>query len=139
MLTLTLCTLYGNSAGTNGGAITNNGTQTLASTLTVGNTAINGAPDILDVSGNPNATINGVNFVGDTANSGLTASATLLTAAQNGAINLALLANNGGPTKTLALLSGSPAIEVGSNAAASPLTSPPTSVAQVTRASSTIQ
>ncbi len=108
-LTLTHCTLSGNSASLFGGAFYNhNGTLTLTNSIVAGNSATNGGPDIGKFVGT--VTASGANFVGDVSDSGLAASATLLTTAQNGAIQLGPLANNGGPTKTMALFAGSPAL-----------------------------
>jgi uncharacterized delta-60 repeat protein len=136
-------TLSGNSASNSGGGICRSllGTVTLTNTIISGNTAPTG-PDICTgaspvtlitlVSGNtvpsgitapshatplPLATLTGANFIGDTYGSGLTASATLLTTAQNGPVNLGPLANNGGPTQTMLPLRGSPVINAVPDAA----------------------
>lgn len=105
---LTHCTVTNNSADvSSGGGIANNGSLELTNCIVTGNTS----PSIPDVNGD-NAILSGVNFIGDLANSGLSAGAALLTTAQNGAIRLGPLVSNGGSTKTMALLLGSPAIDV---------------------------
>jgi predicted outer membrane repeat protein len=105
---LTHCTVTNNSADvSSGGGIANNGSLELTNCIVTGNTS----PRIPDVNGD-DATLSGVNFIGDLANSSLSAGAALLTTAQNGAIRLGPLVSNGGSTKTMALLLGSPAIDV---------------------------
>lgn len=103
-LTLTQSTLASNQAGSGGGIYNFGGSITFTNSIIAGNTSSNNfGPDSFNVS---TATRNGVNFIGDLANSGLNASGTLLT----GDALLAPLASNGGPTQTMALLPGSPAI-----------------------------
>ena len=113
-LTLTQCTLSGNHAANGfGGAIfKDNGTLALTNSIVAGNVAGNtasggGGPDIHNAD---TITPTGVNFIGDLAESALTASVTILTTAANGLINLALLNNYGGPTQTMPPLAGSPAL-----------------------------
>ena len=104
-LTLTRCTLSGNSA-TFGGAIYNNGTLTLNNSIVAGNTlTVGNGPDIYQPSGTITPT--GVNLIGNLAGSTLTAGPAVLTDSPL----LAPLASNGGPTQTMALLPGSPAID----------------------------
>ncbi len=108
-LTLTHCTLSGNQASSSGGAIFNqSGTPALNNSIVAGNTTEVGGQDI---STSVTILTLGVNFVGNPANSGLTASATILTTAVNGSVNPAPLGHYGGPTQTMALLSGSPAVD----------------------------
>jgi hypothetical protein len=113
-LTLTQCTLSGNTASF-GGAINNDGTLTLTHCLIAGNTASSG-PDICFQGGT--LTRRGVNLIGDNG--------TVTTQFPDGAPNpngdyvsrdeppltpqLAALASNGGPTQTRGLLSGSLAL-----------------------------
>ncbi|MCE9563551.1 MAG: IPT/TIG domain-containing protein, partial [Planctomycetes bacterium] len=90
-LTLTNCTISGNSApiAGSGGGVVNRGTATVTNTIVAGNTATTNA----DLSGSltPGSTNN---LIG-------------------GSPLLGPLENNGGPTQTMALLSGSPAINAG--------------------------
>jgi hypothetical protein len=122
-LTLNNVTIAGNSTtsdgstGNGGGGISvvSGATVTLKNTIVAGNTSSAGKPDLSGpvVSG-------GHNLAGDsTGSSGLThgssgdmvgASAATLDA------KLAVLASNGGPTQTRALLSGSPVIDAGNAA-----------------------
>ena len=86
--TLTNCTVSGNSAGSNGGGINNNGgTATLTNTIVAGN------------SGH------------DTGGGSFTGSNNLI----GGNPLLAPLGDYGGPTQTMALLPGSPAIGAGTS------------------------
>jgi hypothetical protein len=104
-------TIFGNSApGTNGGGINvSTGTVTVRNTIIALNTAMTG-PDVAGT-----LTSQGYNLIGN--NSGATVAPK--TGDQIGTagapINpmLGLLQDNGGPTQTQALLSGSPAIEKG--------------------------
>jgi hypothetical protein len=117
--TLTNCTLSGNHAnGGTGGAIQiDGGTVTLNNTIVAGNAAATG-PDIAGAVVGSSIS----NLIGD---------GTAMTGISNGTngnqvgvaaspINplLGALGNNGGPTETMALLTGSPAIDAGSNALA---------------------
>jgi predicted outer membrane repeat protein len=103
-------TLTGNSAAGEGGAIYSYGaTVNLASTIVANNSDSGGARNIFGTNTIVNATnslidnVSGITFGTNTAN--ITGQNPLLGA----------LANNGGPTQTHALLSGSPAIDKGSN------------------------
>ena len=104
-VTLTNCTLSGNSAAT-GGGIYNGGTATLA------NTIVANSPSGGDCENSGIVTDNGHNLIQDAANT------CGLTNGTNGDIVgfdpvLGPLADYGGPTQTLALLTGSPAIDAG--------------------------
>jgi len=103
MLTLTNSTLSGNSAGA-GGGIFNNGTATL------NNTIVANSPSGGDVDNNSGTLTGSHNLIED-GSGGL---ADTIVADPK----LGPLANNGGPTQTMALLAGSPAINAGSNALA---------------------
>ncbi len=101
---ITNSTLSGNSAGIGGGIIAYRGTLTLANTIVAMNTAQTGA----DVDGTVSS--KGYNLIGDSSGgSGFVATDLL-----NLNPLLGTLQNNGGPTETMALLAGSPAIATGS-------------------------
>lgn len=116
VMTVTNCTLTGNSAPGpffgGGGLYTDNqtaGSLSLANTIIAGNTSATQGPD---VSGP--VTSLGYNLIGDqSGGSGFVASDLLGVKPL-----LAPLGNYGGPTQTMALLPGSPAINAGSNALA---------------------
>ena len=99
-------TFSGNAATTNvGGAINNTSTLTLTLSVVAGNTA---GTQGLDLFG-PVTVDGGGNVIGNTAGStGLTNGTDKL----NVPAPLGPLASNGGPTQTLALLPGSPAIDI---------------------------
>jgi hypothetical protein len=112
---LTNCTLSGNSAKYGGGIDVTPGSVTLNNTVVAGNTSSSGP----DVNGAV-ASGSGFNLIGD---------GTKMTGISNGVNGnqvgtskspikalLAALGNYGGPTQTLALLPGSPALDAGSNA-----------------------
>jgi hypothetical protein len=109
-MTLSNCTLAGNSAAITGGGIYNFGRLTVANTILAGNTA----PADPDVNGSVASL--GHNLIGNPSGGGGFAASLgdLL------GINplLAPLDYYGGPTQTLPLLPGSPAIDAGSNALA---------------------
>jgi hypothetical protein len=117
-LTLSSCTIAGNSAGGTGGGVFNGG----AGTVTLHNTLVaqNQAPTDSDVAGV--FASQGHNLVGDgSGGSGFVATDLVGTSANPIDPRLGPLQNNGGPTSTLALLAGSPAIDAGDNAAPSGL------------------
>jgi CSLREA domain-containing protein len=111
VFTITDCTFSNNTASNQGGAIAvSAGSVTLTNTIVAGNTAAGSGPD---VSGT--ITSGGSNLVGNTSgSSGFGASGDIL----NQPPNLGPLTNNGGPTQTMALLFGSPAINAGNPSAA---------------------
>ncbi|MBK8038247.1 MAG: autotransporter-associated beta strand repeat-containing protein [Verrucomicrobiaceae bacterium] len=110
-LMLAHCTLSGNSASY-GGAIGNYSSMlTLTNSIVAGNTALSG-PDIYRSSGTVTAT--GVNLLSSLANSTLIAGPTVLVAAPL----LAPLGDYGGPTQTLVLLPGSPALNAATGSTA---------------------
>jgi hypothetical protein len=107
-LSLINCTVADNSAQDDGGGINNDvsGTMTLANTIIADNSAVVVGPDyhgtVTSDSGN--------NLIGDDAgSSGFTQPSDLLN------VNplLAALKDNGGPTQTMGLMPGSPAIDAG--------------------------
>jgi hypothetical protein len=115
LTTLTNCTLSGNSAKYGGGIDVLSGSVTQNNTLVAGNTSPSG-PDVNGaVSSN-----SGFNLIGDgTGMTGITNGANgnqVGTSASPINPLLATLGNYGGPTQSLALLPGSPALDAGSNA-----------------------
>jgi predicted outer membrane repeat protein len=116
-LTLNNCTIVGNSAGTNGGGIrmaTLNASNTsfinITNSIVSGNTCAN-SPDIFTASTagytyiNYSAVDTTIGYTPNVNNANNIAPGTPLL--------LGTLANNGGPRQTIALLSGSPAINAG--------------------------
>ncbi len=105
-LTVTDSTLSGNSASSEGGGIDLVGaTLTLANTIVAGNSAPTGP----DVDGTVASL--GYNLIGNSSGGSGFAASDLLGVSPL----LGPLQNNGGPTQTMALLPGSPAIDAGSN------------------------
>ncbi len=109
---VTDCTVSGNSAfGTGGGLQVGYGYIAIANTIVAGNTAGTG-PDV-----NGGITSQGNNLIGKTdGSSGWVGSDLTGTEATPLDALLAPLGNYGGPTQTMALLPGSPAIDAGNNA-----------------------
>ncbi len=119
--TLINCTVSGNSANGQGGGLwlspSYSGTMSLGNTIVARNTS----PDGPDVSGGMSS--RGDNLIGETdGSSGWVRSDLKGTIASPLNPLLSPLGNYGGPTRTMALLPGSPAIDAGKNAP-----SPPTS------------
>ena len=116
-MTLTNVTISGNTGTTQGGGIYNPGIGTimLGNTLVAGNSSPSG-PDC------QGSNVNSLdyNLIGNTSGANFTGTTTHNITNVNAI--LGPLANNGGPTLTHALLSGSPAIDAGNNAA---ITNPP--------------
>jgi predicted outer membrane repeat protein len=119
--TLRNVTISGNMTTLGGGAFYHGaGTLNFGNTIIAGNTANTGAPEIL----NPNAgnvISNGNNIVGDSAGDSTNTSSPIAYQASDildTPTLLGALQNYGGTTPTLALLSGSPAIDRGNNALA---------------------
>ena len=108
-VTLINCTVSANhSTGKGGGIDTLGGTITIGNCIVAGNTTAGSGPDVFSA-----FISEGNNLIGNTAGStGWVASD--LTGIANPL--LGPLANNGGPTQTMALLPGSPAINAGNNA-----------------------
>jgi len=116
-MTLTNCTLDMNSAGNQGGGIINNTTLNLTNTLIALNTATAG-PDIYN---NGTIAVASHNLIG-IGDAGSNISPYLVNGDHGNQVGttgspidpkLGPLANNGGPTQTVALLAGSPAIGAG--------------------------
>jgi hypothetical protein len=115
-LTLTGCTISANSSGAIGGGIYSgpSGGATLRNTIVAGNTAPSGP----DVSGGAISS-QGHNLIGDgSGGSGFISSDLVGTSAHPIDPLLGPLQGNGGPTQTIALLPGSPAINAGDNTGA---------------------
>ena len=113
VVSLTNCTVSGNYAYGNGGGLENYGTATLGNTIVAGNTANTNGPDVYGA-----VTSLGHNLIGETGDgsSGWVGSDLTGTIATPLQPLLAPLDSYGGPTETMALLPGSPAIDAGSNA-----------------------
>jgi hypothetical protein len=131
-MTVTNSTIYNNTAGTGGGGgVQNTGTLNIVQSTIAGNSAPNGANvhDFADSTHQPAATTLTMTIVSDGAGGGANCSGT--NAMTDGGYNidsgtscgfatnaltdtdpmLGPLASNGGPTQTMALQSGSPAID----------------------------
>jgi hypothetical protein len=114
-LSLTNCTVTGNSCSgrffTVGGVSSYNGTATLVNTIVAGNTSGFGRPDVSGAfSSQGNNLIGVINH-----SSGWVASDLTGTAAHPLNPVLAPLSNYGGPTQTIAILPGSPALDAGAS------------------------
>ena len=115
-MTLTNSTVSGN---TGGGIAADGGSLTLANTIVAGNTGSNANTnlpnDIIGVVDTSSA----YNLIGTGGSGGLVNGQNHnLVGVTTTQLKLGSLANNGGPTQTMALPSGSPAIDAGSNALA---------------------
>lgn len=109
LATVTSCTITGNRTGNGGGGILNAGTLTLTSSIVAGNTKNQSQAD--DIEG-VDVEDGGFNLIGDVNTSGgLTNTNGNLVGVANPL--LGPLEDNGGPTPTIALLAGSPAIDAG--------------------------
>jgi hypothetical protein len=106
---LTSSTISDNSASNSGGGVSNQGVVNARNTITAKNTAPNG-PDVGGA-----LTSYGFNLIGNNSGSMITPTTGDQIGTPDSPIDplLGQLADNGGPTKTQALLSGSPAINVG--------------------------
>jgi hypothetical protein len=108
-LTVSNSTLYGNSAAVGGGICNDAGTLQALDTIVAGDTASSTGPDF-----NGSLTSQGHNLIGvGSGGSGYAASDLVGSSATPMDPKLGPLQNNGGPTQTLALLVGSPAIKAG--------------------------
>ena len=120
-LTLTNTTISGNT-GSSGGGVSNRGTLTLNRTLISGNTATSGSAPELD---NQHTVIaNNFNLFGHDGNAGVEGFSPgptdIVPTRSLSAILNTTLANNGGPTRTHALVGGSPAIDTVTDGACPP-------------------
>ncbi len=103
-LTISNCTFYGNFATTSsGGGVSNEGAINMDNNIVAGNTA-SSSPDVYGT-----ITSNGYNLIGDPIGSTGWIDDDLM----NLNPKLDNLSNNGGPTMTMALLPGSPAMDAG--------------------------
>ena len=110
--TMADATISRNSADNGGGVFNGGGTLALGNTIVAANTATTSGPDALGTFASQ-----GNNLIGETdASFGWIGSD--LTGTSNVPLNALLspLGNYGGPTQTMALLPGSPAIDAGNNA-----------------------
>jgi hypothetical protein len=113
LLTVTSSTISGNTGSSAGGGIFNHpsGTVTIGNTILAGNTS-SASPDM---SGSLDS--QGHNLIGDgTGGSGFANTDLVGTSTSPIDPKLGPLQDNGGPTQTMALLHGSPAIDAGDNA-----------------------
>jgi hypothetical protein len=109
LTTVTNSTIAGNNANYGGGISLISGSMVARNTIIAGNTAPSGYPDVLGNIGSQ-----GHNLIGNTQG----ASGWVDTDLLNVDPLLGALQNNGGPTQTMALLPGSPAIDAGDNTGA---------------------
>jgi len=109
-LTATDATLAGNSASDAGGGILNSASLTALDTIVAGNTATNANPDIAGSI----TTDTGYNVLGTAVNNSTNDPTPGAHDVFSDTPLLAALGSYGGPTQTLALLPGSPAIGAGS-------------------------
>ncbi|HEX9005067.1 MAG TPA: putative Ig domain-containing protein, partial [Blastocatellia bacterium] len=112
ILSLTNCTITGNTGGNNGAGIKFNGPAQLRNTLVAANTGLNFVTDgggLLTSLGH-NLDSDGTSGFNNGANGDQVGTSSAPLNAR-----LGLLADNGGPTQTVALLPGSPAINAGTN------------------------
>jgi predicted outer membrane repeat protein len=114
---ISACTISGNTATGSGGGIYvysgqyRSATAALADTIVAGNSGTGGSASDIGGNGAGSGTSGSYNLTGTGGSGGLTAADhNLLDIA---APALSALANNGGPTQTMALLTGSPAIGAG--------------------------
>jgi len=114
-LAVTHCTLSGNSAISSGGAIFNGGTLTLTNSIVAGNTASSGGADIFYFDSFIGGTVTGTgnNLIGsnETVETAFPSGTLVGTAASPLNPQLSPLGSYSGPTQTMALLAGSPAID----------------------------
>jgi hypothetical protein len=116
---LAACTITGNVAAVSGGGLDNHdflesrGTATLTDTIVAGNTAADGSPSEI---GGPSAVgvTGSFNLIGPGGPGGIRAGTQgNVVLANLAGLGLALLDHYGGPTETIALLPGSPALGAG--------------------------
>lgn len=115
--TLINVTMTGNHAVGRGGGIQQRNHLTLLNTLIAENTAGVEGPDI-DITFSPATILSGVNLIGDTDGSGLSAGTSLLV---NADPQLMALGYYGGPTRTRHPMQGSPAIDPADSSTNAPI------------------
>jgi hypothetical protein len=109
VLTLTNCTVSGNSASFGGGLVRFSGPVSMGNSIVAGNTATSSGPDAWGT-----VASRGNNLIGQTdGSSGWVSSDLTGTSATPLDPLLASLGDYGGPTQTMALLAGSPALNAG--------------------------
>ncbi len=111
---VTNCTIADNSAFYDGGGVSNSGTATMNNTIVALNTLFpSGTANDIGATTSKVTSASANNLIGTGGSGGLSNG---VDGNQVGVANPGLgpLANNGGPTQTMALLAGSPAIEHGS-------------------------
>ena len=108
-------TISNNTSGNSGGGIFNIGTVNLKNTILAGNKNLaSGADDCSTSSPTVGLNSEGYNLIGNTAGCTISGDTTGNIVGQDPKLDA--LANNGGPTQTMALLPGSPAIDAGNPA-----------------------
>ncbi len=108
-------TISGNSAGAGGGLDADPASSVaLLNSIVVGNTTSNTTTPN-DISGTLNAAESQYNLIGTGGSGGLTSANNNQVNVSVASAGLAALANNGGPTLTIALQAGSPALQAGLN------------------------
>ncbi len=118
-LSETNCTMSGNSASANGGGALNNfyhGKVFLTNTIVAGNTGPGNAPSDITFSlflGRRTPIRGQYNFIGPGGSGGIHGGGGNIIMTNLAKLDLGPLANNGGPTQTMALLPGSAAIHAG--------------------------
>jgi hypothetical protein len=140
-LTITNCTITSNSAFSRGGGIFNNGAATLNNTIVALNTRGTGSEAVADDIGSvgtPVGVSSAYNLIGTGGAGGLT------NGVNHNQVGIAIpgldpngLQDNGGPTQTIAVLPGSPAIGKGSSSI-SDVTVPTTDQREVARPSNSV-
>ncbi len=116
-MSLANCTISGNTAGAGGGLYNETGAATLSSTIVAGNTSTSSPPGASDIAG-PVSVSGAHNLIGTGGSGGLAngVNGNIVLASLTG-LGLAPLGFYGGPTQTMAILPGSPAVGAGTSAA----------------------
>jgi CSLREA domain-containing protein len=116
-VTIEDCTIAGNvTAGSGGGVYGSGADLKIANSIVAGNKATQTGPDLFDSANTPFDSL-GYNLIGNVGTTtGWTTHDQTGTTAKPLAADLGTLASNGGPTQTILPLTGSPAIDKGSNA-----------------------
>ncbi len=117
-LTVNDCTITSNTAGTaassGGGLYEKSVTATLTDTIVAGNTLSNSTKTASDIAGQSASNVSGTfNLIGTGGSGGLSTASTAHNQIGIATPGLGTLGDYGGPTETVALLTGSPAIGAG--------------------------